>query len=370
MIELNQITSILLYINIVLLGTFSMYLAYRYHSMSKVFIIVTICVFAIPAMFRYDVGIDYVQYVPVVKTIGSNSNLSQALGVTYKEPTLGIIFYFAASIFKNIRVGFSIYALATQVLFVLSCWKYRKIAKPYVSIFMYGCLYYYGTYNTFRQALAIAIIVWGLEYLLNKKYVRYLICVAVATSFHYSALISLVLLLYFNPSKEKKQKNNFKSYVAPTICALFVTQLIPLVQYIPILSVYAENYIRDYKFTSMLTEGTILEVYISLGYIYYRKKSKVSKFISDVQETMLDKAFYCHELFYVLGFLLGDIQRIGQYFFVPYIFSVAAMCSTKSINRWKMPVGKLIGFSYATLILLAQVVQGYFGIMPYKFWLP
>ena len=37
-----------------------MYLAYRYHSMSKVFIIVTICVFAIPAMFRYDVGTDYV----------------------------------------------------------------------------------------------------------------------------------------------------------------------------------------------------------------------------------------------------------------------------------------------------------------------
>ena len=28
--------------------------------MSKVFIIVTICIFAIPAMFRYDVGIDLV----------------------------------------------------------------------------------------------------------------------------------------------------------------------------------------------------------------------------------------------------------------------------------------------------------------------
>jgi len=113
-----------------------------------------------------------------------------------------------------------------------------------------------------------------------------------------------------------------------------------------------------------------LEAYISVGYIYYRKKAKVSNSINGVQEALLDKAFYCHELFYVLGFLLGDIQRIGQYFFVPYIFSVAVMCSTNSVSKWKVPVGKLIGFSYATLILLSQVVQGYFGIMPYKFWIP
>ena len=370
MIEFNQTVSILLYISIVLLGTFSMYLAYRYHSKRKLFIIVTICVFAVPSMFRYEVGIDYVQYIPVVNIIGDNSSLSRALMYTYKEPTLGIIFYFASSVFKNIRVGFSIYALATQILFVLSCWKYRNIAKPYVSVFMYGCLYYYGTYNTFRQALAIAIIIWGLEYLLNKKYVQYLICVAIATSFHYSALISLILILYFNPSKEGKQKNAFKSYVIPTVCALFITQLIPLVQYIPILSVYAKNYIREYNFSSMLTAGTILEVYISAGYIYYRKKAKVSKSIGAVQKAILDKAFYCHELFYVLGFLLGDIQRIGQYFFVPYIFSVAVMCSKNSTGRRKVPAGKLIGFSYAALILLSQVVQGYFGIMPYKFWIP
>lgn len=370
MIELNQATSILLYINIVLLGTFSMYLAYRYHSMSKVFIIVTICVFAIPAMFRYDVGTDYVQYIPVVNMIGNNPSLSQALMFTYKEPTLGVIFYFAASLFKNIRVGFSVYALGTQALFILSCWKYRNIAKPYVSVFMYGCLYYYSTYNTFRQALAIAIIIWSLEYLLNKKYAWYLICVALATLFHYSALVSLILLFYFNPSKESKQKKVFKSYLIPTVCALFITQLIPLVRYIPILSVYAENYIRDYSFTSIFTPGTILEVYIVLGYIYYRKKSRVSRAINTVQITVLDKAFYCHELFYVLGFLLGDIQRIGQYFFVPYIFSIAVMCSTNSNGRWKISVGKLVGFSYATLILLSQVVQGYFGIMPYKFWLP
>ena len=370
MIELNQIVSILVYISIVLFGTFTMYLAYRYNSMSRFFIVVTICIFAIPAMFRYDVGIDYVQYIPVVNIIGNNSSISQALRFTYKEPTLGIIFYFAASVFKNIRVGFSIYALATHVLFILSCWKYRNISKPYISVFMYGCLYYYGTYNTFRQALAIAIIVWGLEYLLNKKYVRYLICVAIATTFHYSAFVALVLLYYFNPSKEGKQKNVFKSYVVPTICALFITQMIPLIKYVPILSVYAKDYIREYNFTSMFTAGSLLEAYISVGYIYYRKKAKVSNSINGVQEALLDKAFYCHELFYVLGFLLGDIQRIGQYFFVPYIFSVAVMCSTNSVSKWKVPVGKLIGFSYATLILLSQVVQGYFGIMPYKFWIP
>lgn len=370
MIELSRNASIFVYIGIVLLGTFLMYLAYQYNSMSKLFVLLTICVFSVPAMFRYDVGIDYVQFVPVVNIIGGNSSLSHALRVTYKEPTLGIIFYFAASIFKNIRIGFSIYAIVTQILFVLSCWKYRKIVKPYMSVFMYGCLYYYGTYNTFRQALAVAIIVWGLEYILKEKYAQYFICVAIATCFHYSALIAVALVLYFNPSREGKQRLVFKTYVIPTACALLVTRLIPLIKYVPVLSVYAKNYIRQYAFTSMLTSGTFLEIFLILGYIHYRKESKDSSVIREFQEVMLDKAFYCHELFYVLGFWLGDIQRIGQYFFVPYIFSLAVMCSTKSTDRWKVPVGKFVGLLYATMILLSQVIQGYFGIMPYKFWIP
>ena len=210
----------------------------------------------------------------------------------------------------------------TQILFILSCWKYRNIAKPYVSVFMYGCLYYYGTYNTFRQALAIAIVIWGLEYLFKQKNMcNILICVAIATCFHYSALISLVFaFLYFNPSKEGKQKNTFKSYVIPTVCALFITQLIPLVQYIPILSVYAKNYIREYNFTSMFTAGTILEVYITLGYVYYRKRSKVSESINNVQEAILDKAFYCHELFYILGLFTGRYSKNWTVFFCTIYF--------------------------------------------------
>lgn len=157
--------------------------------------------------------------------------------------------------------------------------------------------------------------------------------------------------------------------MVPTVCALFITQLIPLVQYIPIVSVYAKNYIREYSFTSIFTAGTILEVYITLGYIYYRRKSKVLKTINTVQEAVLDKAFYCHELFMFLAFT-GRCSENWRVFFCAIYFSVALMCSTNSINRWKVPAGKLIGFSYAALILLSQVVQGYFGIMPYKFWMP
>lgn len=68
--------------------------------------------------------------------------------------------------------------------------------------FWYTCLFLYAVtvylnlnFNALRQAMAVACFLWGYNYLIEKKYIKYLIWALAAFMFHSSALICLFLPL-------------------------------------------------------------------------------------------------------------------------------------------------------------------------------
>lgn len=70
--------------------------------------------------------------------------------------------------------------------------KYSK--KASVSVLLYYAMgYYTNTYNNVRQSIALSIIFIILPFLINRDLKKYIIGVLVATSFHYSALVMLVV---------------------------------------------------------------------------------------------------------------------------------------------------------------------------------
>ncbi len=70
--------------------------------------------------------------------------------------------------------------------------KYSK--KASVSVLVYYAMgYYTNTYNNVRQSIALSIIFIVLPFLINRDFKKYMIGVLVATSFHYSALVMLVV---------------------------------------------------------------------------------------------------------------------------------------------------------------------------------
>ena len=63
---------------------------------------------------------------------------------------------------------------------------------------------YFSNLNVMRQAIAVAILLYGYEYLKRKKYPIYIIFIAVAASFHIVAVAALLWLLFIIlPDKRK-----------------------------------------------------------------------------------------------------------------------------------------------------------------------
>lgn len=73
----------------------------------------------------------------------------------------------------------------------------RKETKKYawVGMLVYFCWLYPFSLNIMRQSIAIAIVIWGYRYVQERKFMKYLIVIAVACGFHLSALLGLAVYL-------------------------------------------------------------------------------------------------------------------------------------------------------------------------------
>lgn len=146
---------------------------------------------------RYKVGTDWGMYVGHYKWIyeGYSSPIFEKgyllleqlfckLGFSTAYVMLFIIavftlFAFAYAITKNVKEKYWFFSLA---LFVVTTT-------------------YFSTMNTLRQYLAVGILLFGIESLKKEKYKRYIFYILIASIFHVSALIMLLLVAWLYISK-------------------------------------------------------------------------------------------------------------------------------------------------------------------------
>lgn len=96
-------------------------------------------------------------------------------------------------------------AILTTTGYAMFICRYSKI--PWLSFFLFICFAYFSmSISILRQSLAMVIILNSLKYVLERKKLKYFLCVGVASMFHITALICI--LIYFFP-KIKISITNF-----------------------------------------------------------------------------------------------------------------------------------------------------------------
>ncbi len=84
-------------------------------------------------------------------------------------------------------------AFITNVFVVLTIAKY---GRPFgLSILLYACGAFFASFNIIRQCLAMAIVFWGIRYVLQGEFWKYFLLIFTAAAIHISAW--LVLPIYF-----------------------------------------------------------------------------------------------------------------------------------------------------------------------------
>lgn len=235
-------------------------------DIKKVFFILSAIPFLAVAVFRYNIGTDYIVYkrlqIPEVMN-GINDRVE---------------FLYRIIIKMGMALGDPQWVFAiTHVLIILFIWLYmRQSDNLCMSIFIF---LFSGAFNIslniMRQYIAIAICAYAIQYIHKKKPLNYYILVTIATLFHVTAVI---FLLFYPLSKIKI--HGFMpviiSILSFGVSAIARNVLNILVRYLDSYAHYMEN--EKYDKNDTQYDFVLFEIMILFGgclvqYFYEKRKN-------------------------------------------------------------------------------------------------
>src|SRR5690606_37134569 len=120
--------------------------------------------------------------------------------------------------------------------------------------------------NIVRQFLALSIFVYSAKYLAYRKWLKYVVCVIIASCFHYSA--SILFLLYLIPFERLYNRNLWLLLFilstlltnVPGLINDLLTLFIKVASFVPVLEHYMCYILKD-KFDASRSN-------VNLGYLF------------------------------------------------------------------------------------------------------
>lgn len=181
-------------------------LKYKNKSLNiKLQIIVTILPLILLVGLRYGIGTDYFTYENVFNQGDSAREVNTLKAPLYFNVYNLVIQYLGGDYTASVFIIAIIY-------FLLIFYRvYEDSPYPWLSVFLiFGMLYIFISMNAMRQSLAMAILVFSLKYLKQKRNIAFFICVIIAAGIHPSCVMFIVVFFLY------KSKINFKWIVILT----------------------------------------------------------------------------------------------------------------------------------------------------------
>ncbi|MBZ5749705.1 EpsG family protein [Metabacillus rhizolycopersici] len=123
-----------------------------------------------------------------------------------KDPGFSVLQMYLKNISNDPQILLFITALVTNLLIVITLYKYSKMIEISFYVFITSGMFIVSM-NGIRQFLAASLIFWATKYLLTGKFKQYFLVVLFASTFHESALI--LLPIYFIVRREAWTKVTF-----------------------------------------------------------------------------------------------------------------------------------------------------------------
>ena len=279
--------------------------------LSKLYYCIPIFLFTLVFGVRYGVGVDYFSYKENFDSYKIGDWLYSS-----GENLFYLISEFCHKFQLSVPVYFSILSLL-QIIFIFLAFKDRKIILSYsiLALFFTG-IGISGFNNIIRQSIAFCIFLYALTLIEKKKLLSYYVCVLLAFSFHFSAIILMPIYFLFNNGQNYFQKK--KVQIIVLTCCYIISWLklgnviAPTIQYLSMFLDYDGYFNTHFVESRAKSVFDIVIFLMNLLLVYYYPKVKMF---------YKDRLF---EIIYILfwgslclGYILSDIHivwRILVYF--------------------------------------------------------
>lgn len=160
---------------------------------SAIFLSIASVAMIVISYIRADtVGIDYKQYETYFKQVhdgGWSFLVSSANGYRI-EPGYSLLNYIVSLFTGDVHIYMLVVSIIIITLTAVLLYKYSPI--PWIGMFVFASFGFFGNSLSFiRQSIAIAIFLFSIHFLKNKKFVPYLLIILLAATFHKSMVIMI-----------------------------------------------------------------------------------------------------------------------------------------------------------------------------------
>lgn len=274
---------------------------------AQIFIII---VFYLVAGMSYKIHNDYFVY----ENIYTKINFSNLKYINFEKGYVVL-----NAIFNRFFDFYTFKSLVYLVNILLIYRGLKKILNQEKVCIALGLMYllfgqFYSMYlSAFRQSIAIAIFIYSLSYIRDKKIIKYTLSIILAFFFHKSAIILYPIYFIFNKSLKIKMKFNIYFYIIlnilimiPELSKSIVLSFSKVVSLLKLGSL-SDSYL--FKESNFEIKNIIFNLFLFILYGYLKNKK---------EDYFINKGLFCYIIIEILSKIIGIFYRIEIYFIVFY----------------------------------------------------
>ncbi|MCI8308740.1 MAG: EpsG family protein [Clostridia bacterium] len=322
--------------------------------------------FTIVAAIRYDVGTDY-----LFRNVPDYNKLVLGNDVSNLEPLFKLIIKTCIFFSKDYVILFVVTSIIMYTFIAITVNKNSKNILLSVIVFMVGS-YYFQSLNLVRQFLGISIMFFAYRYMIDKKYIRWFICLFLATMLHTSCLIFIITLFF--------DKKVFK--LIYLIIGIILIVLIGYPLFNKLLEVLGNSdnmnfykykaYLlwqdKGINFSSLIPE---IVIYFYFYIIYYKKRDILDKegiYFINLQffSVLLVLMTLYSSLFYRILLMFAVFQILS----IPYFWSLCHHEKNINIKKTVITINTFICICVLGVMSLkmvySSIIKGNGEVLPYK----
>lgn len=326
---------------------------YKHTDIQVCFFIISLIVLWFLTAFRSsEIGNDTITYVRYFSNVISSGNAyNKNFEYGFQLLTLLIskftsnpyIFLVVISSICYVGVGIYVYKYSDNPVFS--------------AILIYGQIFSFFM-TGLRQAIAMVIVLYAYQYIKDGKLFRALLLIILASSFHATAWV--VILLFFNKILPKRTR--FVLSIAVGLSAVSFAGLLDNV-IVGIIGQYASYYSSDLINDSWLgvlyycLRNSVFFMIVSLSY-----KNRMNENALVVSNFVLLLLFVC------LGFSLNIFTRVSYYFLLISVVELPNAINRGILKNKKMYIFLICLFTLAYFLITLILRPEWYSLYPYRFY--
>lgn len=324
-------------------------------------IVVMVAIFALLAgvsACRIAVGNDYWVYRFQFNLI------MQGRHVSY-EPGFNLVVWIIQSLFgyDNYLPVFGFFSIVTCFFFVKALYDQAEVMWASVFLLMTGG-YYFSSLNSVRYYFVLAIALYAMKYVLQKRYLIFIAWIVFAAFFHKSILVVIPVYLFAHWLTERKIRKWM--YI---VAGVFLASLVLLKD------LYREIIFLFYPFY----EGSVFDR-VDISYTNIAKCAGVLFlcflfYKTAIKDNVQNRFYFFLNLagtaVYTFGSFIPEVSRIGYYLIVTQIFLIPGVLCRIENKKWRIfwTAGVMVAFLGYFALFLRSAYSVDIRLLPYLNWI-